>query len=451
MRPTLPDLPPTGRVHVVLVPGFAGFDALGQLRYYAGVTREFRAWAGDRRHVVLHYFDNFPTAGVVTRAARLQAWLAKRVVRGEFQPKDQVILVGHSTGGLDIRRVLRDLAECPHRTVLLDGGESGAGEVAGGDVLAFVHGVVFLSVPHWGTNIADWVRAHGIARRAVLAELQCAVTASQVPLAEAPRDWLTTWGASLADADLMVAIRDALREIDPDVGTVSPARTAAAHEAAAELGLWLRHMTWDFCAIDDLTAERPEHDTRSPAHLSAAERDDETSRWAATGNHPIATRSYATLGRCPFPLAGDDVPAWKLLRPETYPPCCGITGADLAYRMCYRACAGGPFDRTVPAAAPRYLSPSHQERIASWGHDGSLQRWHNDGIVNTASMFWPEPDATLLVPADHMDIVGHHGLVPAAVGCGRSYQAYDLLRSESGFDAATFAMVWRDVFAFCAE
>ena len=29
---------PSARLHVVLVPGFAGFDALGQLEYGAGVT-----------------------------------------------------------------------------------------------------------------------------------------------------------------------------------------------------------------------------------------------------------------------------------------------------------------------------------------------------------------------------------------------------------------------------
>jgi hypothetical protein len=433
-----------------MVPGFAGFDALGQLRYYAGVTREFRTWAAGRDDLVLHYFDNFPTAGVVTRAARLQAYLAKRVVRGEFQPRDQVVLVGHSTGGLDIRRMLRDLAECPHRPLPLDGGEDAAGGVVGGDVLGLVHGVVFLSVPHHGTNIADWVRAHDIPRRAVIAKLRCAVTTSQLPLADVPRDWVTQHAASLAGADLLHAIRDALREIDPGVGTSSPTRTAAAHEAAAELELWLRHMTWDFSAIDDLTSERPGDQTRSPAHLSATEREGETARWAATANHPIPTRSYATIGRCPFRFAGDEVPAWELLRPETYPPCCGITGADIVYRTCYRACAGGPFDRTIPVGAPKYLSPSHEQTIASWGHDGGIERWHNDGIVNTASMFWPEPDATLLVPADHMDIVGHHTLVPAIGGCGRSYHAYDLLRSESGFDAAVFAQVWRDVFTFCA-
>ncbi len=63
------------RVHIVLVPGFAGFDALGQLEYYAGVTPEFQRWKqlpeNRGTDVDLHYFDNFPTAAVRTRAGRL--------------------------------------------------------------------------------------------------------------------------------------------------------------------------------------------------------------------------------------------------------------------------------------------------------------------------------------------------------------------------------------------
>jgi len=31
----------SSRRHIILVPGFAGFDALGQLEYYAGVTPLF--------------------------------------------------------------------------------------------------------------------------------------------------------------------------------------------------------------------------------------------------------------------------------------------------------------------------------------------------------------------------------------------------------------------------
>ena len=73
-----------GRVHMVLIPGFGGFDALGNVEYYSGITRQFQIH--DDKSAVLHYFDNLPTAAVVTRAARLRAFLAKRIARGEILP-----------------------------------------------------------------------------------------------------------------------------------------------------------------------------------------------------------------------------------------------------------------------------------------------------------------------------------------------------------------------------
>jgi hypothetical protein len=86
----------TPRIHIVLIPGFGGFDALGQLEYYAGVTPLFHSMRDG--NAVLHYFDNFPTAAVITRAARLRSYLAKRIARSEILPGDEVVLIGHSTG-----------------------------------------------------------------------------------------------------------------------------------------------------------------------------------------------------------------------------------------------------------------------------------------------------------------------------------------------------------------
>ncbi len=80
----------TKRFHVVLVPGFAGFDGLGQLEYYGGIAPLFQTWLAGNE--VLHYFDNFPTAAVVTRATQLRSYLAKRIARGEISIRDDVIL-----------------------------------------------------------------------------------------------------------------------------------------------------------------------------------------------------------------------------------------------------------------------------------------------------------------------------------------------------------------------
>jgi hypothetical protein len=51
---------------------------------------------------------------------------------------------------------------------------------------------------------------------------------------------------------------------------------------------------------------------------------------------------------------------------------------------------------------------------------------------------------------DHMDIVGQYQAVRAPCGVGRTYQAYDLLKSHSDF-GKTFHEVWEEIFAFCAK
>ena len=205
----------SSRVHIVLVPGFAGFDALGQLEYYAGVTPQFRRWkkasGTDRQNVVLHYFDNFPTAAVVTRAARLRDYLAKRVARGEFLPGDSLALVGHSTGGLDIRRLIWDLdtelKKNADARFPVDGTHGSPFTVPAAELLRKVNRIVFLSVPQFGTNIADWVRTYALGRQAVVAELRASVAASQVPLLDRLQDWISSLAAKGSNLDLLKAVQ----------------------------------------------------------------------------------------------------------------------------------------------------------------------------------------------------------------------------------------------------
>ncbi len=450
----------SGRLHIVLIPGFAGFDALGQLEYYAGVTPVFRRWQEqhqDQHPAVLHYFDNFPTAAVVTRAGRLRSYLAKRTARGEFRPGDTLALVGHSTGGLDIRWLLWTLSRDPDKTIAVDGGEGTACAVEAREILDFMRGIVFLSVPQLGTNIADWVRSHTLSRTTLVEELRAAAEASQFPFLDKVERWIAEGASGLTGLDLFRALEDSLTEADARVYKGDPSRTADAQEAASELELWLRHMSSDFSAIDDLAARRPSGTPASPAHFSSEMRDEETGLWKTLR---IRTRSYATLGWRPFHFeAATPAPVWNLLEPWTYPEWRKAEQAgaetDIVYRTCYRACAGGPFAWSGEIPLPQYLNASARRQIDLLTNGGRIELWDNDGVVNTLSMFWPDAANTVLVPADHMDIVGHHKLVDVArqvegtVEQGRKYQAYDLLKSTSGFDDGSFAQVWYDIFDFC--
>ena len=333
------------RSHIVLVPGFAGFDALGQLEYYGGVTKVFSRVRSENE--VLHYFDNFPTAAVVTRATRLREYLAKQMARGEISDVDEISLVGHSTGGLDIRRLLWDLSHLADdkKQLRVDGGVP----VDAATLFHLVRRVVFLSVPHWGTNIADWIQAHGPGREALITYLQTVVDGSQVPLVEPVESAVAAITACFTRAELVQALQDALDEANANQGRPGPFRTAEAHEAASELELYLRHMACDFRAIDDLTScpsatnERVDAETVSPAHFNANDRKEEIKRL----KH-IEFLSYVTIGRRVYPFKpGEPVRQWEFAKSGTYPKLFEdgdpTKGTDILYRVCYRACAGGPF------------------------------------------------------------------------------------------------------------
>jgi hypothetical protein len=444
---------PTRRIHIVLVPGFAGFDALGQLEYYADLTPLFRQWRGRarrRRPAVLHYFDNVPTASVATRAGRLQRYLAKRVARGEFQAGDRLALVGHSTGGLDIRCLLRQLASSPRRQTRVDAERRSAVGIVGDDLLAFVDRVVFLSVPHRGTNIADWVAGYRIGRRLLLRQLRTSASAAHVPVLRLLQDWVTGSAAWLAGSDVLLAVQDALREVEADDAGTDAGRVLDAQEAAADLSLWLQYMATDFAVIHDLAVRPPQGRPPSPAQFSNAERERELAAWRA---HGLTVRSYATIARPPIRPPDGPLDTWNPLAPWTYADRAPEAPDDALYLACYRACAGGPFVPHEGAASVRvgYLRPSHRTRLAAWGVGDRFNAWENDGIVNTASMVWPGSGETFLVPGDHMDVVGHYRRAAASGGSARRFHTYDLLASRSEFDAETFREVWEDVFAFCCD
>jgi hypothetical protein len=450
----------SGRTHIILVPGFGGFDALGQIRYYAGLTPLFLAWhqgLPDSTQAVLHYFDNLPTAAVVTRAARLRDYVARRILRKEFQRGDKLALVGHSTGGLDIRRLLWELVENPEQRVRTDGlPEHDPHVVTHARILEMLERVVFLSVPQRGTNIANWVGKHELLRRLLLNGLRNAVTRHPTQPGFL-RGRLTRFLATVGHADLFTAARDAIEESDehqPLDGhscldtTRCPRETlcqealglrTAAREAYSELRLWTQHVSADFGAIQDLEY-RDGHGQGSPAHFDASTRARELELWR---RHGIATRSFATVGKCPFdPEALRAGRMLSLIDRRTWPAADADTSqrTDLSYRWSYRACVGGPF-----------AAPDGQHLATEFGttRQRKLESWENDGIVNTASMLWPDGAATRLVNGDHGDIIGHYKQVPSSSRSGRRYSAYDLLRSDSGFTDDDFKNVWSDVLDFC--
>ena len=78
----MPSTEAPGRVHVVLVPGFAGFDALGQIEYYTWIGTA--AVPGPEELLA-----NRPTAVVLVVLAQIAVTLALVGVLGMRSRRDQ--------------------------------------------------------------------------------------------------------------------------------------------------------------------------------------------------------------------------------------------------------------------------------------------------------------------------------------------------------------------------
>jgi triacylglycerol lipase len=438
------------RNHVVLAPGFGGFDALGQIFYYAGVTLSFERWREKRReaglpeaHVALHYFESLPTAGVRSRAMALRAFLEERAFRCVFQHGDRIALVGHSTGGLDLRQLLVNLNpqfQDSFRDVVKES------LVTDDQLMALIDRLVFLSVPQAGTNIADFIRRFRTPIEVALDQVKLGLKLSHNRILDNFERWLLSKACIPAPfPDLVDAVRDAILETLPGDETHTPEaryRAALARAAYGELFGWLDNVSSDFFAIDDLAYEGVEGVLPTPARYDDAMRQAEQAAWRAAG---ITTRSYATIGRSPY----DKQPRTRRygffsfprllvnLRPDD------VADTDVVYRIAYAATAAGPFK---PLSGNDAVLVNGQRRI--------IQAWENDGIVNTASMLWPDRDQTRLVHGDHGDIIGHYDLTgPKKTSesvTGRKNHSYDILGSSSGFKTPEFDAVWHDVFDFCA-
>jgi hypothetical protein len=487
-----------GRTHVILVPGFGGFDALGQIEYYAGTTALFERWrkAAKEERAVLHYFDNIPTAGVVTRARELKRFLAKLVKRNVVGPKDELVLIGHSTGGLDIRQLLVDLtgaaaqmkpsgakpnvaqASGSSSVTYVDGGQGTASLLEDKDLRRRIRRVVFLSVPQRGTNIADWLRVHP-----TLPGLLARVLGGLVDIADAP---LLEQGDIRWLAPMLQRWRD--KYFDPTTREEHSGWLAAAFDVHAEMSLrrsrdanlaadardarsdfqrWLNGVEGDFLAIGDLSAGEPSGTSSVTAQTSLTRLDDadrqkELQAWqknTTCGWREIDVRSYATIARCPFrrdvflrEVEKDPgrlhgfVPRYlKHVVSRDW-----VEGSsDALYRLTYWLCATGP----LAGALQSRLTDMKGRPIEESVEGRSILPWNNDGIVNTASMLWPNGRDTRLIDADHGDIIGHYAFSRAAPDePARKYQRYDFFksadRSKPYFDDARFKSVWFEIFDY---
>ncbi len=122
--------------HVVLIPGFFGFNALAGVSYFSHVSAVLAEAFADRDlEVAVEVFSTLPTSSLEQRARRLAHFVTSR-------PPGPVHLVGHSTGGLDAR-LLASVAP-----------ELGDGPWT--DARQRVRSVLTVATPHRGAPLAEY-------------------------------------------------------------------------------------------------------------------------------------------------------------------------------------------------------------------------------------------------------------------------------------------------------
>lgn len=123
--------------HLILVPGFLGFQRLGTMSYFVKVEGVLTT-LGERlrEDVEVHAMRTLPTGTLGARAAKLAEFVA-----GLPDDGGDVHLLGHSTGGLDARLFLSPGASLPTTVDV-------------GAAASRVRSVVSIAAPHHGTPLA---------------------------------------------------------------------------------------------------------------------------------------------------------------------------------------------------------------------------------------------------------------------------------------------------------
>lgn len=145
-------------IEVYLVPGFLGFDELVELDYFLGVEaileRKLHRLGLDAR---VHATETLPAGSIHKRATKLAHEIAAR----HDPAATSIHLLGHSTGGLDIRLLLSpgSAVDAGGASLASMGDERAANYL---DALSKVRSAIGLATPHFGAPVADFAVRHSL-------------------------------------------------------------------------------------------------------------------------------------------------------------------------------------------------------------------------------------------------------------------------------------------------
>jgi len=376
------------RIEIFLVPGFLGFAKLEGLDYYIGVAETLRARLAEvDLDAVVHATSTIPAGSLRKRAVKLAHEVAAR-----HDPRAaSVHLVGHSTGGLDVRLLLSPDSDCnAEGPVVRSMGRRLAERY--GDALSKVKTAVGVATPHYGTPIASL----GV-RLSLEALLRGVGTAARIPLvrhALALALISGAWGAAVLKRLMLQP--SFLAWIDATVLSKNPLAVLAYLDTiGSEVGA-LRNLTQETTDLANvLVRDRPGID-------------------------------YASI------VTGTNQPAGPI---ETADPLIYLN--TIAYRLAWSIMAARD---TAYEYAPRVdeLQSMHDADRAAGLDVGALTidgDRTGDGIVPSASQAYG--DVLGVFASDHLDCVGHFREARGARG-GRS----GWVSSGAQFTPERFELLW---------
>lgn len=360
---------PVARIY--LSPGLFGFNRIGTYAYFKHVEKGLvRRFQGAGREVRVHLVEAQPTASIRRRAEGLVGEIGRTA-----HSRDELHLLGHSTGGLDARLVASP------STVL------GSPEklVAARNK---VRSVTTMNTPHYGTPVASFFAT--VSGQRVLFVLS-ALTVTALKLGAPPLALASSVVAALGRIDRAVGLEVKLLD------RVTERIARALDEAGSrDLQAYIAHMRDDQGGLIQLSPE-------SMDVFQTSVEDNPNVRYQSTA-------SYA-------PDPGVLHWARSLTSPWTSPSASIFT---TLYRL-------------TALQSKMYPCEPRGERwqadlIESFGQVPPPGA--NDGVVPFRSQLWGE--LVWAGQGDHLDVVGHFA------GTGKDTEHVDWLSSGAKFDRKRF-------------
>ncbi len=371
------------RHHVYMSPGMFGFGQIGSYSYFAHVERELTArFAATGHDLITHVFGDLPTASVRRRATRL-AELVAQTARDD----GPIHLLGHSTGGLDVRLVASPATRSiPPETL---------------GWLPQLASVTTMNTPHFGTPLASFFStANG---QQVLAALSV-LTAIGLSLGSRPLAGTSVLLGLLRGRDKALPFKHRMlgRAIESMIDLVDDAR-------GADVRKFLH-------AVHD--------DQGSMVQLSPESMDLVS---AGLENRPgVVYQSTASMAPAP--------------QPRRWLEAFGHPGRAVSFGLFVT------LHRITAAYDPRYPCTAQREEPPQVGDPAEAQLCRllsahpaigaNDGVVPIRSQLW----GTLVWAGlgDHLDVLGHYRDDRDPLALRAELRHHDWLTSGSSFGDRDF-------------